>query len=121
MATQPTPISGASLSDLLTAAKNIVIAINALAQDYLNVQGIANAYALTTSTLVKGEPGRVATVVVLVAGSGPGVIYDTISTATTKPIYNIPTTAGVYFVNMPCSYGITVVPGTGQTVTVSYS
>lgn len=118
----PSQSSGASLSDLLTAAKNLVTAVNALAQNYLNVQGILNAPGLTTSTVVKPTAGRLATVSVIVAGSATGTIYDSATTSvTTKPLYVIPMTVGVVVVNLPASFGIFVAPGTGQTVTVSYS
>jgi hypothetical protein len=112
----------ASLSDILTAAKNIVTAINALAQNYLNVQGILNASGLTADTVVKPASGRLCVVSVIVAGSATGAVYDSATTgATTKPLYVIPTTVGVDVVNIPASFGLFVSPGTGQTVTVSYS
>ncbi len=112
----------ASLSDILTAIKNLVQGVNALAQNYLNVQGILNASGLTASTVVKSSAGRVAIVSVIVGGSATGTVYDgATATATTKPLYTIPTTAGAYVVNLPASFGILVSPGTGQTVTVSYS
>jgi len=111
-----------SLSDIMTAAKNIVTAINGAAQTYLNVQGAANATALTATTLVKPSAGRVAVVSVLVAGSAPGSIYDANSTSlTTGKLFSIPNTVGITVVNMPVSSGIVVAPGTGQTVSISYS
>ena len=49
-----------SLSDILTAAKNVVTAINGVAQTYLNVQGLQNSGSLTSATLVQlgSEIGR---------------------------------------------------------------
>lgn len=112
----------ASLSDILTTAKNIVTAVNALAQNYLNIQGVSNAAGLTTDTIVKAAAGRLAVVSVIVAGSATGRIYDGATTsATTRPLYVIPMTVGVFVVNLPAAFGIFVSPGTGQTVTVSYS
>lgn len=111
-----------SLSDILTVAKNVVTAINGVAQTYLNVQGLQNSGSLTAATLVQLGSGRVATVSVTVAGSAVGKIYDTNSAAsTTNPVYVIPNTVGVVFVNMPVGIGLVVAPGTGQSVTVSYS
>ena len=111
-----------TLSDLLTAAKNIVTAINALAQTYLNVEGASIAQALTATTVVKAMAGRVARVSVTVGGSATGTIYDGASlSATTKPIYVIPDTVGMYVVDLPCAYGVLVSPGSGMTVSVSYS
>lgn len=112
----------ASLSDLLTTAKNIASAINGVAQTYLNVQGSKVRQNITASTAVSAEAGRVAMVAVTTAGSAVGTIYDSASTAiTTRPIYTIPNTVGVVFVNLPVTYGVVVAPGSGQAVTVSYS
>lgn len=111
-----------SLTDILTAAKNVVTAINGVAQTYLNVQGIQNSGSLTAATLVQLGAGRIATVAVTTAGSAVGYIYDANSAAsTTNPVYVIPNTVGVVFVNMPVGLGLVVAPGTGQAVTVSYS
>ena len=112
----------ASLSDILTAAQNIASAINNVSSTYLLVQGSRNAPNLSAATLVKIGSGRMATISILTAGSGNGNIYDTNAAAsTTNPIFTIPNTIGVIFVNMPVSFGIVVAPGTGQVVTVSYS
>lgn len=112
----------ASTSDVLSAIKNIVTALATASQNYLNVQGLANAANITTDTIVKATAGRIAEVSVLVAGSDPGTIYDaSMTTSTTKPLYVIPNTVGVFIVNLPTSFGLFVSPGTGQAVTVSYS
>lgn len=114
----------ASLSDIMSTVKNIVTALATEAQNYLDVQGAVNAAAISTPTVVKAVAGRIASVSVLVAGSATGLIYDGATlTATTKPIYVIPSAVGTepYVVNFPLSFGLLVVPGSGQTVTVSYS
>jgi len=112
----------ASLPDILTSAQNLVNAVNNVATTYLNVQGAKNAAALTTATLVKSSPGRVAVVSILTAGSAVGAIYDANALGvTTGKIYTIPMTVGVVIVNLPTSYGIVVAPGSGQVVTISYS
>jgi hypothetical protein len=112
----------ASLSDLLTTAKNIASAINGVAQTYVNVQGAKIRQNLTAATVVSDTAGRVAVVTVTTAGSAVGTIYDAAATGvTSRPIYTIPNTVGVVFVNLPVVYGVVVVPGTGQAVTVSYS
>lgn len=113
---------GVSLSDLLTALKNAVQGISSLAQTYLNVQGAQNFAGLTAATVVKSSAGRIANISVIVAGSAAGAVYDSAATVTTtKPLYVIPTTVGVYVVNLPASFGITIAPGTGQTVSGSFS
>jgi hypothetical protein len=114
----------ASASDVLSAIKNIVTAMNGAAQTYLNVQGQANSPAITTATVVKASAGRICSVSVIVAGSTTGTIYDAAATGVTgKPLYVIPEAVGTtpYVVNLPASFGILVVPGTSQKVTVSYS
>lgn len=111
-----------SLSDILTAAKNIVTAINGLGQTYLQVSGSKVSVQISVATLVSVGQGRLARVVVTTAGSAAGSIYDaSVSTATTSKIFVIANTLGVTEVNIPVNNGIVVTPGTGQVVTVSYS
>ena len=119
------PSGSTSASDILTALKNLTLAINTLAQNYMNVQGLANTAQIPAGTLtvVKAAPGRLCQVSVLVAGSAPGAIYDGVSIADpkTKNVFEIPNTVGVFTANIPCAYGILVLCGAGQTVTVSWS
>jgi len=78
---------------------------------------------ITTATVVKAVPGRIAKVSVLVAGSGTGTVNNCITTgaaATANEVAVIPQSVGVLDIDMPCSTGIVVVPGTGQTLAVSY-
>ena len=79
----------ASLDDILTASKNVVTAINNVAQTYLNVQGAKSQSNVTAATLVKSGSGRIASISVLTAGITAGHIYDTnaaSSTAKYQPI-----------------------------------
>ena len=109
-----------STSDILSAVKNIVTAINGVTTAYLNVNGTATATTISAATIVKNSAGRVATVSITTSAGG-GIIYDSSTASTTRPIYDIPSTVGVFVVNLPVSYGIYVVPGSGQVLTVSYS
>lgn len=112
----------ASLTDLLTAAKNIVTAINGAAQTYLNVNGTSTTNGLTAATVVKTGQGRIVTVSVVATSTTAGKIYDaTVAAATTNPIGVIPASVGVFTWNISCNNGIVVAPGSGQTVTISYS
>lgn len=112
----------ASLSDILTAAKNIVTALNQLGQSFLQVEGSNMQSNITSATLVKTGQGRIARISVVVAGSAVGRIYDAnASAATTNTMFVIPNTVGVTEINMPVNNGIVVAPGTGQTVSISYS
>jgi hypothetical protein len=111
-----------SLSDILTATKNIVTALNNAAQTYLNVNGVSAQVNITATTLVKTGQGRLATVSIVTGGSANGTIYDSNSTTSqTNPIFTIPNTPGVIFLNCPIANGILVVPASGQVVTVTYS
>lgn len=111
-----------SLTDILTATKNVVTAINGAAQTYLNVNGVQSQTKITTATLVKSGQGRIVSVSVIVPGTAAGMVYDAaIATATTAPVCTIPIVAGVFYVNMPVSNGIVIVPGSGQTISISYS
>ena len=122
MNTAQTPTGGASLSDLLTAAKNIVLGLSTLATNYLNVEGQISYANITAPTVVKATGGRVARVSVTTAGSSAGVIYDSSSAAgATLPVASIPATVGIMPAGIPTSYGIFVVPGAGQALTVVYS
>lgn len=112
----------ASLSDILTTTKNIVTALNQLGQTYLDVEGTSSYTEITAATLVKSGQGRIARLVVVVAGSGTGSVYDASSaTATNDKLLTIPTTIGIVEVNIPVNNGIVVAPGTGQTVAIVYS
>ena len=111
-----------SLSDILTAAKNIVTAINGVGQIYLTIQGSQVSNAISTATLVSTGQGRLVQIAVLTAGSTSGAAYDaTIASATTSQIVSIPNTVGIITANIPINNGIVIAPGTGQVITVSYS
>lgn len=116
----------ASQSDLLTAQKNLVNAVNNLAVTYQQVNGTQNKANIsgTDPVLIKDSTARLSSVSVIEAGSTVGYIYDakttTISHETSK-LYVIPNTVGVYFVNMPAGLGLVASVGTDQVITVSYS
>ena len=121
-----------SLSDILTAAKNIVTAINGLGQTYLQVSGTKVFAQISTPTLVMVGQGRLVRVVVTASGSSAGSIYDAaVSTATSQKVYTIDNTGGggtgsfpglrVVDLGIPVNNGIVVAPGTGQVVTIIYS
>lgn len=86
--------------------------------------GTLNSYDITAATVIKASPGRIVKVIVQVAGSGTGTVNDCITTAAaaiTNQISTIPETVGPIALDWPCTTGIVVVPGTGQTLSVSYS
>jgi len=113
----------ASLDDILTTAKLLVSATNAQTTNDTILAGSTSFWKLTTPTIVKASPGRIMRISLIVTGSATGTVYDATSiTDTTRPVYTIGNTAtGVVLVDIPCQYGIVVAPGTGQTVSGSYS
>jgi hypothetical protein len=124
----PTPGSfygqgGTSPSDLLTALKNAVTAINNATQTCLEVNGTENFCNISgAATLVSNAAGRLATVSIIIAGSTVGYIYDSSQTTILiNPLIPLPNTVGCFLVRAPVAYGIVVVPGTDQVVSVNYS
>jgi hypothetical protein len=86
--------------------------------------GTSSMLGITASTVVKASPGRLIRVSVIVAGTTAGTVYDNSSTAGDAvglEIAILPNTVGTYEFDWPALVGIVVVPGTGQTVAVSYS
>jgi hypothetical protein len=112
----------ASLDDLLTAQKNAVVAFNGGTSDSQNKAGTTNTREISAQTLVKTSAGWVATVSVITGGSA-GYLYDTnaVSKLTGNKFYKIPTTEGVYQIQMPYNVGLVVAPGSGQVVAIGYS
>jgi hypothetical protein len=85
--------------------------------------GQLQTYNITTATVIKALPGRVFRVNVQVAGSTTGTVNDCATTgaaAAANQIAVIPETVGPLVLEWPCATGIVVVPGTGQTISVSY-
>lgn len=120
--------SVASLTDLLSSVKNIVLALNSASKVESYAYGTSNRAAISASTAVLSQPGRLVNVIVTTTGSAATKIYDATSVATISDTTNlicvIPTTdvAGtVKQINCPLLYGLVVVPGTGMVVTVTYS
>jgi len=84
---------------------------------------ITAATVIDDTTVSSYAPRRIGHVHVLVAGSTTGTVNDCLTTAAAAAanlIFTIPNTVGVYVVDFPCLQGIVIVPGTGQTVAVSY-
>lgn len=82
---------------------------------------------ITAAAVIKAAAGRVGAVNVIVGGSTPGAIHNCLTTAAasaTNQICAIPplTTAQISTIpiNMTCVTGIVAIPGTGQTLAVSY-
>lgn len=79
---------------------------------------------ITAAVTVKAAPGILQKVSVIVAGSAAGTVNDVATTggvAVANQFGTIPNTVGTYPFDWPCGTGITIVPGTGQTLAVSYT
>ena len=114
--------SQASLSDILTAIHNLIQTLGQVQQAYAQVEGLANFANITQATVIKASGGRICRVSVLTAKSQIGTIFDGATlTATTRPLYVIPTTVGVYDVDLPTGFGILIIPGAGMSLSGSFS
>jgi len=89
-------------------------------------QGAKNALNLTAATLVKGAPGTLLAVSVIVAGSAAGKVNDVATVggvAAGNQILAVPNAVGPMnglSRGLSFSNGLVVTPGTGQTVAVFY-
>jgi len=114
----------ASLDDLLTAQKNGVVAINALNQTYLRSQGVSTSQTVSANTTITTIKGYLVNVSVVVAGSSEGQIYNATSNTTaiaSNLLATVPNTTGVYSLGLAFNSGIYIVPGTGQSLNVTYT
>jgi len=118
----------ASTDDILSAQKNLVVAVNSVNSTLASIfgtNGNNNSGEISAITLVQSGKTWLATVSVIVAGSTTGMIYDTTNTYSSALTGNrlcyIPMAVGIYVVKMPCLSGLVVSPGTGQVVNVSYT
>ena len=128
--------SGIQSQQHLDAAGNLRAAValdSASASASMNLDSLGNLRSsatpakstlnITSATAVKAAPGRIGSISVLVAGSGEGGLYDHATTsgvAAANQISTILNTEGVYKIDFSAAVGIVVVPGTGQTVAISW-
>lgn len=118
-AVAPSSRATSAAATAFKAAPQIASADGAL----LTGKGLKSVKNLTAAAVVQGGVGRIAKVSVIVAGSAAGTVNDVLTTGAAgvaNQVAVIPNTVGVYDIDWPMSLGIVVVPGTGQTVAVSY-
>lgn len=87
-------------------------------------EGVSAAYNVTAATVIKLGVGRSYKVSVIVAGSASGTLNDCATTgdaSSANQVGTIPTTVNTYDFNWPHATGIVLVPGTGQTLAISYT
>lgn len=115
----------ASLDDILTTQKNGVVAVNALNQTTINQIGAVTSLTVAQPTVIYIGSGRLVNCSVLVGGTTSGIIYNATQyspvPADSTRICVVPTTAGVYQLGLLFTTGITVIPGSGQALNLTYS
>jgi hypothetical protein len=114
----------------VTIAKNTTNAQTTLLADskqnlrvHVQAECLQSLLNITSATVVKTGFGKVGKISVTVAGSVAGTVSDVATTggvAAANLIGVIPNTVGIYTFNFPALVGIVIVPGTGQTVSVSF-
>jgi hypothetical protein len=114
----------ASLDDILTTQKNGVVAINNYTNAILRGQGSYTSATVTANTLVVSGRGYLVSFTVVVAGSAAGSIYNA-NSITSPPaaqkLCSVGTTVGVFPMGLVFTNGLVIVPGTGQSINVTYS
>lgn len=135
----------ATLGDLLTVQKNGVIGINNIGTSFetistdltslaTNIATLASTSAylagkstsstVTSSTLVVAGAGRLVGVSIIVAGTASGLIHNAATAgaaAASNALVVTPVTIGFYQVGQRFTNGLVIVPGTGQSINVTYS
>lgn len=113
----------AILDDILTAAKNIVTAINGIGTTYSRIEGNETSAEISATTQVFTGQGRIVRASVTTAGSADAVIYDSSSTSviTAKSVGYVKKDANIVELGIPVKNGLVVTPGTGQKLVVVYS
>ena len=110
--------------DFMTAAKNIVTALNQLGQTYMASIGTQTSVSLTNTagTLISTGQGRLISVsVTATSGAVRGTIYDSSSAARlVNPIASINHTLGVQIFDSPYNNGLVIVLPVGITGVVVY-
>lgn len=85
--------------------------------------GTLNSLVISTNTVVKATPGQVCTVSVITSGTAAGTINDctTSGAATSGNVaLTIPQSVGAVYTPFRFKNGITVMPGAGQSLSISY-
>ena len=124
MGNTPGSSSGGNLTNILSALQNGVQAINNVANALLRGQGKLTSETVSASTLVVSGKGYLVNFSVIDAGSSVGKIHNagSIETAASQnSMVAVPNTAETVAVSKYFDYGIVIIPGSGQTLNVTYS
>ena len=114
----------ASLSDVLTALQNGVVAMGDVANQLRASVPLATSDTVTTASLVVAGKGRLFGYSVVIVGTTEGKISDcgTVgAVAAANALSTVLKPTGWYPLDMVFDDGLVVTPGTGMSVNVTYS
>lgn len=118
----------ASLDDILTTQKNGVVAVNSLNQTTINQIGAVTSISISNPTVIFVGSGRIVNCSVIYSTGSVGGIYNATNygaldpaTPVAEQLFCIPGQTGVFPVNLLFTNGLTVHPGSGNWVNVTYS
>lgn len=108
-----------------TSTVSGTVAVSAVAGNVTVVPPtLTPALNITASTALKASAGTIAVVNVAVAGSAAGAVHDCATVGAASAANKIAdltdANTGTYTLNWPCATGITIIVGTGQTITATY-
>jgi hypothetical protein len=113
----------ASLDDILTTQKNGVVAINGYTTALLRDQGTFTSATVTADTLVIAGRGYLVSWSILVAGSTSGTIHNfnaVTGYSAANALCKTGTAVGIFPAKLVFTSGLVIVPGTGQSLNVTY-
>lgn len=113
----------ASLDDVLTTQKNGVVALNNIQRALSSEIPVYTTPVATSSTLVIAGRGRLLRFSVTIAGSAVGFVHNSGTPSgalASNALVACPNTIGVYEANVVFDAGLVIVPGTGQSINVTY-
>lgn len=101
----------------------MVVAINGWNTTTKKNAGTTSSTTVTAATVVATGNGRLVNISVVVAGSTTGFVYNAASTTVTasQALAAAPNTIGTYANGSNYTVGLVVVPGTGQSLNITYS
>lgn len=105
------------------ASGNLLVSVDGTVTVNPNPDDASSVKNITAATVVKATPGTALVVSVVVAGSAAGFVHDAATTGTaaaSNAIAVTPAAVGTQILRFPCSAGIVVAPGTGQTIAIAY-
>lgn len=114
----------ASLDDILTVQKNGVVAINAFNQVTQRGQGSSTSLTVSANTTITSTKGYLVRASVTVAGSSNGTIYNATSNTTaiaSNALCIVPNSVGIHELGLVYNAGLYVVPGTGQSLNLTFT